>query len=177
MTESAVFKAYGYICLDRQLLCPQLLRLQLLQVPRKWRSVVLSINEIYGWHLDLTSFGRGILLSFVELLHEGSPVVVAFTLRCPWTKRFDRVLEDAASEWHPHIKFVRVECPKYPGFCIARQRKDYPFIEIFHSPKQGETEGGTREGSITRYSVNVVPFNYDMSPYGFREFFKIHGLS
>ncbi|KAF3782550.1 hypothetical protein EJ110_NYTH19116 [Nymphaea thermarum] len=31
----------------------------------------------------------------------------------------------------------RVECPKYPGFCITRQRKDYPFIEIFHSPEQG----------------------------------------
>ncbi|BBN17126.1 hypothetical protein MPTK1_7g12200 [Marchantia polymorpha subsp. ruderalis] len=114
---------------------------------------------------------------FVELLHEGAPVVVAFTLRCPWTKRFDRVMEDASSEWYPHIKFMRVECPKYPGFCIARQRKDYPFVEIFHSPKQGETEGGAREGSVTRYSVNVLPFNYDMSPYGFREFFKIHGLS
>ncbi|KAG0557327.1 hypothetical protein KC19_11G120500 [Ceratodon purpureus] len=72
---------------------------------------------------------------FVELLHQGEPVAVAFTLRCPWTRRFDRVLEDAAAEWYPHIKFVRVECPKYPGFCIARQRKDYPFVEIFHSPK------------------------------------------
>ncbi|KAL0913373.1 hypothetical protein M5K25_016831 [Dendrobium thyrsiflorum] len=30
----------------------------------------------------------------------------------------------------------QVECPKYPGFCIARQRKDYPFIEIFHSPEE-----------------------------------------
>ncbi|KAL3694140.1 hypothetical protein R1sor_007791 [Riccia sorocarpa] len=94
---------------------------------------------------------------FVELLHEGAPVVVAFTLRCPWTKRFDRVLEDAASEWYPHVKFVRVECPKYPGFCIARQRKDYPFVEFFHSPKQGETESAAREGSVTRYSVNVLP--------------------
>ncbi|OAE22721.1 hypothetical protein AXG93_2035s1020 [Marchantia polymorpha subsp. ruderalis] len=85
---------------------------------------------------------------FVELLHEGVPVVVAFTLRCPWTKRSDRVVEDASSEWYPHIKFMR-----------------------------GETEGGAREGSVTRYSVNVLPFNHDMSPYGFREFFKIHGLS
>ncbi|CAM6120676.1 unnamed protein product [Calypogeia fissa] len=113
---------------------------------------------------------------FVELLHEGAPVVVAFTIRCPWTRRFDRIMEDAAAEWYPHIKFVRVECPKYPGFCIARQRKDYPFVEIFHSPQSGEAEG-SREGSITRYSVNVLPFNYDVSPYGFREFFKIHGLS
>jgi hypothetical protein len=72
---------------------------------------------------------------FVELLHEGHPVVVAFTLRCQWTQRFDRVVEDAAAEWYPHIKFMRVECPKYPGFCIARQRKDYPFVEVFHSPK------------------------------------------
>ena len=30
----------------------------------------------------------------------------------------------------------QVECPKYPGFCITRQRKEYPFIEIFHSPEQ-----------------------------------------
>lgn len=28
--------------------------------------------------------------------------------RCQWTRRFDRVLEDAAAEWYPHIKFVRV---------------------------------------------------------------------
>jgi hypothetical protein len=33
------------------------------------------------------------------------------------------------------LVFFQVECPKYPGFCIARQRKDYPFVEIFHSPK------------------------------------------
>ncbi|KAL6519279.1 hypothetical protein OROGR_018599 [Orobanche gracilis] len=31
---------------------------------------------------------------------------------------------------------MRVDCPKYPGFCIARQKKEYPFIEIFHSPEQ-----------------------------------------
>lgn len=30
----------------------------------------------------------------------------------------------------------QVECPKYPGFCITRQKKEYPFIEIFHSPEQ-----------------------------------------
>lgn len=31
---------------------------------------------------------------------------------------------------------VQVECPKYPGFCITRQKKEYPFVEIFHSPEQ-----------------------------------------
>ncbi|CAM6030603.1 unnamed protein product [Sphagnum balticum] len=114
---------------------------------------------------------------FVELLHEGHPVVVAFTLRCQWTQRFDRVVEDAAAEWYPHIKFMRVECPKYPGFCIARQRKDYPFVEVFHSPKPAETQEGVKDGSVTRYSVNVVPYNYDLSPYGFREFFKRQGFA
>ncbi|XP_026395606.1 uncharacterized protein LOC113290223 isoform X1 [Papaver somniferum] len=73
---------------------------------------------------------------FVQLLHEGQPVAVAFTIKCPFTKYFDKVLEEAASEFHPHVKFMRVECPKYPGFCITRQRKDYPYIEIFHSPQQ-----------------------------------------
>ncbi|XP_024360378.1 uncharacterized protein [Physcomitrium patens] len=111
---------------------------------------------------------------FVELLHQGEPVAVAFTLKCPWTRRFDRVLEDAAAEWYPHIKFVRVDCPKYPGFCIARQRKDYPFVEIFHSPKPAHTQEGVKDRSISRYSVNVTPYNYDMSAYGFREFFKRH---
>lgn len=33
--------------------------------------------------------------------------------------------------WH-----LQVECPKYPGFCITRQKKEYPFIEVFHSPEQ-----------------------------------------
>eukprot|EP00252_Welwitschia_mirabilis_P008512 TRINITY_DN2040_c0_g1_i2.p1 TRINITY_DN2040_c0_g1~~TRINITY_DN2040_c0_g1_i2.p1 ORF type:complete len:152 (+),score=17.49 TRINITY_DN2040_c0_g1_i2:183-638(+) len=93
---------------------------------------------------------------FVQLLHEGYPVVVAFTIKCPYTQHLDKMLEEAAAEFYPNIRFMRVECPKYPGFCIARQRKDYPFIEIFHSP---------------------VQFNYDTSPYGFREFFKRHGMS
>ncbi|CAK9158462.1 unnamed protein product [Ilex paraguariensis] len=73
---------------------------------------------------------------FVHLLHEGYPVVVAFTIRCNYTKHLDKVLEEAAVEFYPHIKFMRVECPKYPGFCITRQRKEYPFIEIFHGPEQ-----------------------------------------
>ncbi|KAJ4834894.1 hypothetical protein Tsubulata_038793 [Turnera subulata] len=73
---------------------------------------------------------------FVQVLHEGRPVVVAFTIRGNYTKHLDRVLEEAASEFYPHVKFMRVECPKYPGFCIARQKNEYPFIEIFHSPEQ-----------------------------------------
>ncbi|URD89577.1 hypothetical protein MUK42_27998 [Musa troglodytarum] len=64
---------------------------------------------------------------FVQLLHEGSPVVVAFTIRCPYTKHLDQVLEEAAAEFYPHFKFVR--------------------------------------------------FNYDVSVYGFREFFKRHGMN
>ncbi|KAI0500171.1 hypothetical protein KFK09_018380 [Dendrobium nobile] len=88
---------------------------------------------------------------FVQLLHEGQPVVVAFTIN-------------------------QVECPKYPGFCIARQRKDYPFIEIFHSPEEAANQAKVADANITKYSVKVLPFNYDISPYGFREFFKKHEM-
>ncbi|CAL5428780.1 unnamed protein product [Camellia sinensis] len=73
---------------------------------------------------------------FVQLLHKGYPVVVAFTIRGNYTKYLDKVLEEAAAEFYPRVKFMRVECPKYPGFCITRQRKEYPFVEIFHSPEQ-----------------------------------------
>ncbi|ERN02646.1 hypothetical protein AMTR_s00085p00045440 [Amborella trichopoda] len=73
---------------------------------------------------------------FVQLMHEGYPVVVAFTIKCNYSKHLDKVLEEAAAEFYPNIKFMRVECPKYPGFCISRQRQDYPFIEIFYSPEQ-----------------------------------------
>ncbi|KAH0456845.1 hypothetical protein IEQ34_014752 [Dendrobium chrysotoxum] len=110
---------------------------------------------------------------FVQLLHEGQPVVAAFTIKCPYTKHFDSVLEEAAAEFYPNIRFVRVECPKYPGFCIARQRKDYPFIEIFHSPEEAANQAKVADANITKYSVK---FNYDISPYGFREFFKKHGM-
>ncbi|KAJ0962523.1 hypothetical protein J5N97_027645 [Dioscorea zingiberensis] len=113
---------------------------------------------------------------FVELLHGGHPVVVAFTIKCPYTKHLDRVLEEAAAEFYPQIKFMRVECPKYPGFCITRQRKEYPFIEVFHSPEQSSNQGKVIDPNITRYSVKVLPFNYDQSTYGFREFFKRHGM-
>ncbi|CAA6656826.1 unnamed protein product [Spirodela intermedia] len=85
---------------------------------------------------------------FVQLLHEGRPVVVVFTIKGPYTKHLDRVLEEAAAEFYPHAKFVRV-CP------YSRRVAD---------------------PNITKYSVKVLPFNYDLSAYGFREFFKRHGM-
>ncbi|KAM3712378.1 hypothetical protein ACB098_01G178900 [Castanea mollissima] len=112
---------------------------------------------------------------FVQLLHEGYPVVVAFTIRGNYTKHLDKILEEASAEFHPHVKFMRVECPKYPGFCITRQRKEYPFIEIFHSPEQASNQGRVADPNITKYAVKVLPFNYDLSAYGFREFFKRYG--
>ncbi|CDY42244.1 BnaC02g11710D [Brassica napus] len=51
---------------------------------------------------------------------------------------------------------------------------EYSFIEIFHSPQQAGSEGKVQDPHITRYSVKV--YNYDMSPYGFREFFKRQGV-
>uniref|UniRef100_A0A0R0L9B2 Uncharacterized protein n=1 Tax=Glycine max TaxID=3847 RepID=A0A0R0L9B2_SOYBN len=96
---------------------------------------------------------------FVKLLHEGFPVVVAFTIRGNYTRHLDKV-----------------ECPKYPGFCITRQKKEYPFIEIFHSPTQAANQGRVADPNITKYNVKVLPFNYDVSAYGFREFFKQHGI-
>ncbi|CAL5212940.1 unnamed protein product [Lathyrus oleraceus] len=148
---------------------------------------------------------------FVNLLHEGFPAVVAFTIRGNYTEHLDKVLEEAASEFYPHVKFMRVECPKYPGFCISRQKKEYPFMEIFHSPthvaNQGRVEcpkypgfcisrqkkeypfmeifhspthvanqGRVADPNITKYNVKVMPFNYDISVYGFREIFKRYGI-
>ncbi|KAH8506251.1 hypothetical protein H0E87_013178 [Populus deltoides] len=113
---------------------------------------------------------------FVQLLHQGYPVVVAFTIRGNYTKHLDQVLEVAAAEFYPHVKFLRVECPKYPGFCITRQRKEYPFIEIFHSPEQAANQGRFAGPNITKYSAKALPFNYDLSAYGFREFFKRYGI-
>ncbi|KAK4854208.1 hypothetical protein QYF36_020493 [Acer negundo] len=94
---------------------------------------------------------------FVEILHQGHLVVVAFTIRGNLVKQLDKVLEDAAVEFYPHVKFMRVECPKYPGFCITRQRKEYPFIEIFHTPEQAANEGRGADPNITKYSVKVLP--------------------
>ncbi|XP_048333114.2 uncharacterized protein LOC125423367 [Ziziphus jujuba] len=113
---------------------------------------------------------------FVQLLHEGYPIVVAFTIRCNLTTHLDRVIEEAAAEFYPHVKFMRVECPKYPGFCISRQKKEYPFVEIFHSPEQASNQGRLADSNVTKYSVRVLPFNYDLSAYGFREFFKRHNI-
>ncbi|CAI0443469.1 unnamed protein product, partial [Linum tenue] len=58
-----------------------------------------------------------------------------------YTRHLDKVLEEAAAEFYPGVKFMRVsgfcsvynislassqvECLKYPGFCITRQKK-YP---------------------------------------------------
>ncbi|XP_077220833.1 thioredoxin superfamily protein [Tasmannia lanceolata] len=113
---------------------------------------------------------------FIQLLQEGHPIVVAFTIKCAYTKHLDKVLEEAAAEFYPNIKVMRVECPKYPGFCIRRERKDYPFIEIFHSPEQAANQGRIADPNITKYTVKALPFNYDVSAYGLREFFKRHGL-
>ncbi|KAL5077099.1 hypothetical protein RYX36_016083 [Vicia faba] len=113
---------------------------------------------------------------FVNILHEGFPVVVAFTIRGNYTEHLDKVLEEAAAEFYPHVKFMRVECPKYPGFCISRQKKEYPFMEIFHSPTHVANQGRVADSNITKYNVKVMPFNYDISVYGFREIFKRYGI-
>ncbi|CAL5365015.1 unnamed protein product [Camellia sinensis] len=83
---------------------------------------------------------------------------------------FDRMMS------HLRATCKYVECPKYPGFCITRQRKEYPFVEIFHSPEQAPSQGRVADPNITKYAVKVLPFNYDQSAYGFREFFKRHGI-
>uniref|UniRef100_A0A453RH91 Thioredoxin domain-containing protein n=1 Tax=Aegilops tauschii subsp. strangulata TaxID=200361 RepID=A0A453RH91_AEGTS len=113
---------------------------------------------------------------FVQLLHEGRPVVVAFTIKCTYTQHLDKVLEEAAATFYPHIKFVRVECPKYPGFCLTRQKTEYPFLEVFYNPEQAANPGKIVDPSITKYSAKVLPFNYDQSVYGFREYFKKYGF-
>ncbi|MBA0778572.1 hypothetical protein Gotri_006422 [Gossypium trilobum] len=137
---------------------------------------------------------------FVQLLQQGHPVVVAFTIRGNYTKHLDKVLEEAAVEFYPNVKFMRshhsdvvewlyssmrvyasmvkvpwwpllvslfflcthilvscvillqVECPKYPGFCITRQKNEYPFIEIFHSPEQ------VCNFSLFLFSPSTAPF-------------------
>lgn len=113
---------------------------------------------------------------FVHLLHQGHPVVVAFTIKSNYTKHLDKVLEEAAAEFYPQINFMRVECPKYIGFCMTRQKKEYPFIEMFHSPEQALNQGRAVDPNVTKYAVKVLPYNYDVSAYGFREFFKRHNI-
>ncbi|KAH0742849.1 hypothetical protein KY290_030842 [Solanum tuberosum] len=94
---------------------------------------------------------------FVQLLHQGYPVVVAFTIKSNYSKHLDKVFEESAAEFYPHVKFLRVECPKYPGFCITRQKKEYPFVEMFHSPEQAAAQGRVADPNITKYSVKVLP--------------------
>uniref|UniRef100_A0ACD5Z7R9 Uncharacterized protein n=1 Tax=Avena sativa TaxID=4498 RepID=A0ACD5Z7R9_AVESA len=113
---------------------------------------------------------------FVQLLHEGRPVVVAFTIKCTYTQHLDKVLEEAAATFYPHVKFVRVECPKYPSFCLTRQKTEYPFLEVFYNPEQAANPGKVADQNITKYSAKVLPFNYDQSVYGFREYFKKYGF-
>ncbi|CAO2820225.1 unnamed protein product [Amaranthus hypochondriacus] len=114
---------------------------------------------------------------FVQILHQGYPVVVAFTIRGNYTKHLDKVLEEAAAKFYPHVKFMRVECPKYPGFCITRQKTEYPFVEVFHSPEQqAANQAKIADPNVTKYLVKVLPFNYDVSAYGFKEFFKRHEI-
>ncbi|GJP39039.1 hypothetical protein CLOM_g23432 [Closterium sp. NIES-68] len=119
---------------------------------------------------------------FVSLLHQGKPVAVAFTFSCAHTRHFDEMFRQASADLHPHVNFIRVDCPKHLGFCIARQRKDYPFIEIFYNSKEAQRDpipsvgGATGAAGLVRYSVMVLPYNYDISTYGFREFFKKHQL-
>jgi hypothetical protein len=71
---------------------------------------------------------------------------------------------------------AQVECPKYPGFCLTRQKNEYPFIEVFYNPEQAASPGKVVDPNVTKYSVKVLPFNYDQSMYGFREYFKKHGF-
>ncbi|KAL1827368.1 hypothetical protein ACET3Z_005780 [Daucus carota] len=133
--------------------------------------------------------------ALMQLLDQGHPVVVAFTIKGNYTKHLDKVLEEAAAEFHPNIKFMRVECPKYPGFCLAQQQRkrereiqmekgrdmekgaerklfEYPFIEIYYSPHKAASQGKVGSPNITKYETKLLPFNYDVSAYGFREFFK-----
>ncbi|WVZ69787.1 hypothetical protein U9M48_018518 [Paspalum notatum var. saurae] len=72
--------------------------------------------------------------------------------------------------------FPGVECPKYPGFCLTRQKNEYPFLEVFYNPEQAGSQGKSVDPNITKYSVKVLPFNYDQSVYGFREYFRKHGF-
>ncbi|PUZ65355.1 hypothetical protein GQ55_3G216800 [Panicum hallii var. hallii] len=74
-----------------------------------------------------------------------------YLFRCTYTHHLDKVLEEAAATFYPHIKFVRVECPKYPGFCLTRQRNEYPFVEVFYNPEQAASQGKSVDPNITKY--------------------------
>ncbi|KAG5242883.1 Thioredoxin fold [Salix suchowensis] len=124
---------------------------------------------------------------FVQLLHQGYPVVVAFTIRGNYTEHLDQVLEVAAAEFYPHVKFLRVECPKYPGFCITRQGGNIHSLKYSIAQNncltmiivvlvQAANRGRVADPNITKYSVKALPFSYDQSANGFREFFKRQGI-
>ncbi|PVH64190.1 hypothetical protein PAHAL_2G211700 [Panicum hallii] len=70
-----------------------------------------------------------------------------YLIRCTYTHHPDKVPEEAAATFYPHIKFVRAA-----------------------------SQGKSVDPNITKYSVKVLPFNYDQSVYGFREYFKKHGF-
>ncbi|TXG61046.1 hypothetical protein EZV62_012409 [Acer yangbiense] len=65
---------------------------------------------------------------FVQILHQGHPVVVAFTIRGNLTKHLDKVLEEAAAEFYPHVKFMHAA-----------------------------NEGRGADPNITKFSVKVLP--------------------
>ncbi|CAL5386423.1 unnamed protein product [Camellia sinensis] len=55
----------------------------------------------------------------------------------------------------------------------------YRLLEFGCLPVPGLTapsQGRVADPNITKYAVKVLPFNYDQSAYGFREFFKRHGI-
>ncbi|KAK1551218.1 hypothetical protein Q3G72_032199 [Acer saccharum] len=65
---------------------------------------------------------------FVQILHQGHPVLVAFTIRGNLTKHLDKVLQEAAAEFYPHVKFMRAA-----------------------------NEGRGADPNITKYFVKVLP--------------------
>ncbi|KAI4325076.1 hypothetical protein MLD38_030503 [Melastoma candidum] len=91
---------------------------------------------------------------FVQL-HEGYPVVVAFTI-----KHLDKVLEEAAAEFYPDVKFMHVECPKYLGFCIARQKTEYPFVDLFQSRElaanKGKVADPTSPSTLSKFFLLIM---------------------
>ncbi|KAK8954698.1 hypothetical protein KSP39_PZI001624 [Platanthera zijinensis] len=65
-------------------------------------------------------------MSFPQLLHEGQPVAVAFTIKCPFTKHFDSMLEEAAAEFYPNIRFVRAGEPRAGPRQLGRRASREP---------------------------------------------------
>ncbi|KAI4975222.1 hypothetical protein ZWY2020_048829 [Hordeum vulgare] len=128
---------------------------------------------------------------FVQLLHEGRPVVVAFTIKCTYLQHLDKVLEEAAATFYPHIIFfglfshlqekqlygkLRCGMPKVSWVLPHEAKTEYPFLEVFYNPEQAANPGKIVDPSVTKYSAKVLPFNYDQSVYGFREYFKKYGF-